>query len=243
MLSPPLATERYWLPVRGGSSSRVAALGSAALAHLAVLAVLLRVAAPALPPAPASTAVTMLFTAPAAAPAPAPVAVAVPMRPPVAPVVPVVRTEAPTPHAARLARPPHALAPAVPRPPRTPVGIAASGPPAAASHVAPAAASDSGFMLARFTSDIQAVVRAAAVMPAAARRQHREGRAEIRFDYLDGAVRGVALAQSSASRVLDDAALAAVQTARYPAAPAPLRGRTLPMVVWVDFRIGGGAPG
>jgi TonB family protein len=108
---------------------------------------------------------------------------------------------------------------------------------------AAAAVADSGLLIGHFTNDIQAVVRAAAVMPAAARRQHREGRAQVRFDYLDGNVHGVALAQSSASRLLDDAALSAVQTARYPAPPPQLRGRKLSLVVWIDFHLGGASPG
>jgi TonB family protein len=51
------------------------------------------------------------------------------------------------------------------------------------------------------------------------------------------------LAQSSASRLLDDAALSAVQTARYPAPPPQLRGRKLSLVVWIDFHLGGASPG
>jgi protein TonB len=157
-------------------------------------------------------------------------------------------TKLPNPHT-RYAVPPTA---------RTLSGAAAeipvAGPPAAAAAAAAAAAvaqpaaapppaTESAFLLAHFTRDIQAVVRAAAVMPAAARRQHREGRAEVRFDYLDGTVQGVALAQSSASRVLDDAALAAVRTARYPATPPQLRGRKLSLVVWVDFHLAAASPG
>jgi protein TonB len=155
-------------------------------------------------------------------------------------------TKLPNPHT-RYAVPPTA---------RTLSGAAAeipvAGPPAAAAAAAaavaqpaaaPPPATESAFLLAHFTRDIQAVVRAAAVMPAAARRQHREGRAEVRFDYLDGTVQGVALAQSSASRVLDDAALAAVRTARYPAPPPQLRGRKLSLVVWVDFHLAAASPG
>jgi len=47
----------------------------------------------------------------------------------------------------------------------------------------------------------------------------------------------VTLTQSSASRMLDDAAVLAVRSARYPAAPAALAGRRIPMQVWVDFEL------
>src|SRR5277367_5038327 len=91
--------------------------------------------------------------------------------------------------------------------------------------------------IAQFTGSIHAAVQAAAVMPPAARRQHREGRAEVRFSYLDGAVAEIALAQSSQSRLLDDAALAAVARARYPASPPPLLGQKIPMVLGVEFQM------
>lgn len=80
-------------------------------------------------------------------------------------------------------------------------------------------------------------------MPASARRMRRQGSAQIRFTYLDGTVAGVTLAQSSHSGVLDDAAVAAVRTARYPAPPPSFRGRRLPLLVWVRFILTPAEPG
>ncbi len=74
-------------------------------------------------------------------------------------------------------------------------------------------------------------------MPAAAIRQHRNGRAQLRFSYLDGAVDSVAVARSSESRLLDDAAVQAVRAAHYPAPPAGLRGHRIALQVWIDFQL------
>jgi TonB family protein len=89
--------------------------------------------------------------------------------------------------------------------------------------------------LAGLNAAIDQAVRAAAVMPAAARRQHREGRAQVAFMYVDGTVSAVALLRSSQSMVLDAAALHAVQGAKYPLPPASLRGHKLSLSLWVNF--------
>ena len=92
-------------------------------------------------------------------------------------------------------------------------------------------------LLAQLETRIDAAVARAAVMPDAARRQRREGRARLRFVYQDGAVDGVQVVQSSESRLLDDAAVSAVRGARYPAPPGPMRGRRLDLLVWIDFKV------
>jgi len=91
--------------------------------------------------------------------------------------------------------------------------------------------------LAQLETRIDQAVRAAATMPPVAIRQRLECRAQVRFDYTDGAVDGVQVVQSSQSRVLDDAAIRAVQHASYPSAPAFLRGRRLGLQVWINFRV------
>jgi TonB family protein len=91
--------------------------------------------------------------------------------------------------------------------------------------------------LGRLQTEISDAVRAASHMPEAAVRQHRQGRARVAFTYMDGFVQAASVAESSTSRLLDDAALLAVRTAQYPAPPPQARGHRLSMLVWIDFRI------
>jgi protein TonB len=238
-LLPPHQADRMILPARPATHPAGAALVSA-MAHVALLAMALTLVVTPPPAPPDAVSFPLLFSAPATtilsarALAPDPSfqavqaqvlhavrlseAVAAPPRTAAPPALPSPRAEA---HAAR------------PRPVQTPA------PPAAPV----AGGSDDGAVMVRFASDIEIAVQAAAAMPRAAVRQHREGRTEIRFAYLDGQVESVAVARSSGSRLLDDAAVAAVRLAHYPPPPASLRGRRLPLPVWVDFRIQPPAPG
>jgi TonB family protein len=68
-----------------------------------------------------------------------------------------------------------------------------------------------------------------------ARLLHREGRAQVRFDYTNGAAADVAIAASSQSAELDEAAISAVRHAALPRAPATIGNRTLALLVWVHF--------
>jgi periplasmic protein TonB len=90
--------------------------------------------------------------------------------------------------------------------------------------------------MAQFEARVNAAVQAAVRYPPAARMLHRQGRAQVAFDYLDGAVSNVALARTSGFPMLDRAALATVRSAQYPLPLAKLRGRLLHMIVWVRFR-------
>jgi TonB family protein len=119
---------------------------------------------------------------------------------------------------------------------RVPTASAAPSPPQAALQPAPQAANDS-MLLAQLRSNIDAAVQRAAAMPEAARRQHRQGRARVGFEYIDGAVKAVQIVQSSDSHLLDDAAVAAVRRAQYPMPPTAMRGRVLALLVWIDFRL------
>jgi TonB family protein len=112
--------------------------------------------------------------------------------------------------------------------------LAAPAPPVPAQA---AQAPDSRLAMAQLEARIDDAVRRQAVMPMAAIRQRREGRAQLRFSYMDGAVDDIAVAQSSQSRLLDDAAVRAVRAARYPAPPPALRGRRMALQVWIDFRL------
>lgn len=248
-LSPPDVDDRIF-PHMQGEPGRGGTAALSAVAHLAALALLLTVATQVPPAPPEAPAIPMVFTAPAPAPSlptAAPMQTSVPLasvqlaRPaPQAPPIAMAIAPLAAFHIARV-RPAHdtatrAPAPAAPRQSPAP-------PSAAAGQAGPRAAPQSNdgqvlrIQIAQFAGSIHEAVQAAAMMPPAARRQHREGRAEVRFSYLDGAVAEVGLAQSSQSRLLDDAALSAVAHARYPAPPAPLRGHKLPMLLWIEFRM------
>jgi protein TonB len=92
-------------------------------------------------------------------------------------------------------------------------------------------------LLAGLEARIQQAVQNAAVYPPSARMMHVEGRTRLRFDYTDGAVGMAGVVISSNSAVLDRAALDAVRRAELPRAPAEIGKRTLPLLVWVDFRL------
>ena len=84
---------------------------------------------------------------------------------------------------------------------------------------------------------IRRAVQEAVIYPASARMQHREGRAQIGFAFRSGMVSNVALIVSSGSRLIDHAALAAVQRAAMPRAPAPIANTMLKLSVWVQFSL------
>jgi TonB family protein len=228
--------------------TRAPAAASTAL-HLGLLFLLLRMVAPQPPVLPDPIAVQVLFGP--AAPGRAAIPEAAPASAQHVPAQPAVdsrtsqTTAAPMPTGAVRKEARHMRAAIVP--PRRNDAAASGGGAApassasAASTGAPkptsAAADDDAASLAHLGGSIHEAVQAAAVMPAAARRQRREGRAQVGFSYLDGAVAEIALIQSSQSRLLDDAAIDAVRSAHYPMPPAPLRGRKLPIQVWVEFRL------
>lgn len=246
-LPPPREAYRMTL-LAGNAPGACVLLALSLLIHAAALAVLLKSATkmPAAPPDP--PAISFLFSIPgpiSAAPVPATVLAyrrfgAVPPSPAPRPRDVPRPARRPASNTAHI-RPSLAGArPAV----AAPATAAATAP---MGHAKPAAilaaAAGDGALLLRFGNDIQAAVRAAATMPEAAILQHRTGRAQVRFSYLDGHAEALALAQTSRSRLLDDAALAAVRRAHYPPPPAPLRGRRLKLLVWIDFSVRPGLPG
>jgi hypothetical protein len=185
-LLPPHQADRMILPARPATHPAGAALVSA-MAHVALLAMALTLVVTPPPAPPDAVSFPLLFSAPATtilsarALAPDPSfqavqaqvlhavrlseAVAAPPRTAAPPALPSPRAEA---HAAR------------PRPVQTPA------PPAAPV----AGGSDDGAVMVRFASDIEIAVQAAAAMPRAAVRQHREGRTEIRLSRRPGGVCG-----------------------------------------------------
>jgi len=236
-------------PRRGGA--RLASPIASVMAHLAALALVVSVVAKAPPAPPDAVPVPLVFSAPATTTLLSQQALATAAGLQVLglhPVAPMTATAVP----ARPAFPPlRAATPmpqtrpgrAAPQPVAAPEGNLGAGPLSAAPPRRAAPGMDDNAVLLRFTADVHAVVQAAATMPRAAALQHREGRTQVRFAYLDGHVEAVAVAQSSRSRLLDDAALAAVQRAHYPPPPATLRGRRLTLLEWIDFRIATPAPG
>lgn len=116
-----------------------------------------------------------------------------------------------------------------PRPAR-PAAAPSPLPSVAAEPQSPSAGDLAGLKLR-----IREAVRAATVYPAVARQMHREGRAQVAFAYVDGAVQGVSLIQSSRSGLLDEAALSAVRRAAYPRPLPGMSGMRLALEVWVNF--------
>ena len=129
---------------------------------------------------------------------------------------------------------------AMPQPRSKPADIPAPPARLAAAVTAPPpppAAVVSQDVMAGLKSRIRQAVQDAAVFPPSARLMHREGRAQVRFDYIDGAADSATLAASSESAILDAAALAAVRRAILPRAPAEIGHRKLDLLVWVDFTL------
>ncbi len=91
--------------------------------------------------------------------------------------------------------------------------------------------------LANWEARIRQAVQDAALYPTSARLLHREGRAQVRFDYERGAVEQASVAESSHVGALDTAAVAAVTRAAIPGPPAEIGPQRRTMLVWVQFRL------
>ena len=91
--------------------------------------------------------------------------------------------------------------------------------------------------MASWEARIRQAVQDAAIYPASARLLHRDGSAQVRFDYDRGAVENASIAQSSHVGVLDGAALSAVTRAVIPGPPPELGPARHTMLVWVQFRL------
>jgi TonB family protein len=215
---------------RGGRPAAAASL----MLHALVLGgvVIVAVQRPAAPPVPAVFAIVFAPAAPAAPVALAEASVqAAPVAAPLTVPAPLSYTARRPRVAARRAMP-HAASPTLP-PAETAAPAAAA--PAPARPVPP----DTSAARAALMADISRAVNEAKFYPSTARLMHRQGRAQISFAYVDGAVAQVALAQSSHVAMLDEAALAAVRRARYPRAAGVLAGQTLHVSVWLDFSLVG----
>ena len=87
-----------------------------------------------------------------------------------------------------------------------------------------------------YAGRVKAAVQAAVVYPAAAQRLRMSGRTRVEFTMRDARTSNPTVIQSSGMGLLDQAALAAVAAATYPAPPDDLVGVTRQYQVWVEFR-------
>jgi protein TonB len=109
-------------------------------------------------------------------------------------------------------------------------------PPAPGPPAAPVEAAASPDVLALFEGEVRQAVQHAATYPMAARVAREAGRAQVSFSLRGGQPGDVVLVQSSGFPMLDQAALAAVRAATYPAPPPTRVGRDMRFIVWVQFR-------
>lgn len=105
-------------------------------------------------------------------------------------------------------------------------------PPPAAQPARPVA---STIFPARFGDMVRAAVQSAVVFPMAARASHLSGRTQVAFYYQDGTITEVKITTSSGNALLDKAAVAAVNAARYPPPPQEYQGKLLSFEIWVRF--------
>ncbi len=223
----------------------VAAVAALHIVFIATLAVLSR--ARQTPPPPVQMSIPVIF-APAAPEAsePAPEALASSTVPVPAAEVPAMLATLPAvtlppAHTGLMprrpvARPiPHDVAhPAV----STPAAAAMQQPATAPAMPAPATASEKMVRaMATWEARVRQAVQDAAIYPASARLLHRQGSAQIRFDYDRGAIAAAAIAQSSHFSALDTAALEAVTRAAIPDPPTEIGPQKRTMLVWVQFTL------
>jgi protein TonB len=187
-----------------------------------------------------------------AAPTPAPPA-PMPAPPKAAPAKPPEPAKAPPVHPVKPAVMRHTPPPVVPKPelPKAPApsteSTSAPQPPAPAPEKAqdeakptenapppPAERSDakpSALFQARLRDAVQAAVR----YPSAARIMKLRGHVRLGFGYQDGVISNPHVVQSSGQSVLDEAALAALNSAAFPAPPPELKGHPLNLEIVVTF--------
>jgi protein TonB len=214
------------------------ALGAGLLLELAGLFIMLPAMSHHESPADTPSVVKLSIVAPAPKPPAPPKPTPVPPKPvtpppplPVAPPIPMP----PPPPLARLAQHVvrHYVKPRVQPPPATPP--VAQTPPAPPPPPAPAA--PTGGQVDAFSAAIKRALQAHAndVYPQAAQMAHETGSPQLTFTYLNGAVTGIAITQSSGFPLLDAAALQDARMAQYPAPPPGFAGRVYHITVSVDF--------
>ncbi len=97
----------------------------------------------------------------------------------------------------------------------------------------PAPPVDLSELTASYNARLSAAVQAAFVLPSAARQMGFHGKTRVEFHLRDGMVSGARILQSSSLGAVDRAALAAVQSAAFPAPPTALSGKDGVYQIWV----------
>ena len=90
---------------------------------------------------------------------------------------------------------------------------------------------------AEFATRLKAAIQAAVTYPPAARAMGFRGKARVEFVFRDGGTHHMRVIQGSGSGMIDNAALAAVANAIYPAVPGSLKGRDMLYQVTVSFEL------
>lgn len=88
---------------------------------------------------------------------------------------------------------------------------------------------------AEYAAKVHAAVQAAVIYPPAAASMHFSDRIRVEFHLRDGVADRARVIVPSGIGMIDRAALASVQNARYPMPPDNLRGEDLVYQVWVEF--------
>jgi TonB family protein len=89
-----------------------------------------------------------------------------------------------------------------------------------------------------YSTRVNAAIQAAVVCPLAAQNMNMSGRTRIQFKLQDALASDSSVATISGKPMLDTAALAAVQAAKYPTPPAELAGQLRAMMVTVVLNCG-----
>jgi len=105
--------------------------------------------------------------------------------------------------------------------------------PATAAAAAQAQSKQSADLLDAYRSKVNAAIQAAVSCPLAAQNMGMSGQTKVHFDLTDGVQSNATVATTSKRPMLDSAALAAVQNARYPAPPKEFAGQKKTMSVLV----------
>lgn len=87
-----------------------------------------------------------------------------------------------------------------------------------------------------YRAQIQAAVQAAYYYPMAAQEMGLHGRIRVQFSLKNTTPSEITIITSSNFKIIDTAAIKAIQTALYPNPPADLKDKSFTYTIWVEFR-------